>query len=72
MLHKPLSAIAALSLVAAPVALHAAPRAASPVAESEELAGAATLPLIAAILAVVVGAVIIAVDDDEDDAPVSP
>lgn len=71
MLHKPLSAVAALALVAAPVALQAAPRAASPVSESEELAGAATLPLIAAIVAVVVGAVILALDDDED-APVSP
>lgn len=67
-----LSAVAALSLAAAPVAAEAAAapasRGGSPV-EGEEIGGGFIIPLIG-VLAVIVAVVLIA--DDSNDSPASP
>jgi len=75
-LNKTLAAVAAAGLVAAQPVSAAPARSASPVGESEELAGgvpSAAWPAIIAVLAVAAYALISASsDDDDEDAPVSP
>lgn len=69
-----LASATAAGLMAAPVVAQAAPaRAASPVAESEQLAGQPFI-LYAALAAFAVGMVVLVADDDSDEAPepVSP
>lgn len=69
-LKNTLAASAALAMIGAPVVAQAAERSASPVKDSEELAGSGlVIGLIAAAL-VVVG--IIVVSDSDDGEPVSP
>jgi hypothetical protein len=67
--------LAATGLAAAQPALAAPARTASPVADSEQLAGGipgAAWPAIIAILAVAIFAVIDASSDDDEDLPASP
>jgi hypothetical protein len=69
-----LATATAVGLMAAPMAAQAAPaRAASPVANSEELAGEPFI-LYAALAAFAIGMVILLASDDSDEAPtpVSP
>jgi predicted metal-binding membrane protein len=68
---RSIAALAALSLVAAPVAAQAA-RTAAPVEHAESLAGGTTVAWVIAAL-MVIGVVWAVVDDDDDsDLPVSP
>lgn len=70
-----LATLAAAGLAAAQPASAATARVASPVADSEQLAGgvpSAAWPAIIAILAVAIFAVISASGDDDDDVPTSP
>jgi hypothetical protein len=74
-LKTTLAALAAAGLAAAQPAAAAPARTASPVADTEQLAGgvpSAAWPAIIAILAVAAYALISASNDDDDDAPVSP
>lgn len=65
-----LASATAVGLMAAPVAAQAAPvRAATPVGDSEELAGQPFI-LYAALAAFAIGMVILLASDDSDEAPV--
>ena len=70
-MKQALAALAATSLVAAPVVAQAAPaaRTASPVADSENLQGGWLVPALA-IIAVLLG--ILAITSGGDDLPTSP
>lgn len=77
MIGRTLSAFAAMSLVAAPVAAQEAmsnARGAAPVAAGEEAAGGTELIGLLAFLAVIAGIVVVvnSSDDDGTPAPVSP
>ena len=74
-LKTTLAALAAAGLAVAQPAAAAPARTASPVADSEQLAGGvpgAAWPAILAILAFAVIALIPASSDDDEDAPTSP
>jgi hypothetical protein len=64
-----LASATAVGLMAAPVAAQAAPRAATPVAEGEQLAGEPFI-LYAALAAFAIGMIILLASDDSDEAPV--
>lgn len=65
-----LASATAVGLMAAPVAAQAAPvRAATPVADSEQLAGEPFI-LYAALAAFAIGMIILLASDDSDEAPV--
>lgn len=67
-----LASAAALGLTAAPIAAQAAPaRAATPVDQSEDIAGGGTL-LYVALAAAAIALVVIFSSDDEDELPTSP
>jgi hypothetical protein len=67
-----LASAAALGLIAAPIAAQAAPaRAATPIGQSERLAGEGTI-LYVALAAAAIALVIIFASDDEDELPTSP
>lgn len=70
MLRKLVAAASLLSMVAAPVAVQAAPRQSSPVAAKDDLAGVGTLGVIIAVA--VVAAVVLIVSNDNHHTPVSP
>jgi hypothetical protein len=70
MIKKTLAAVAAASLVGAPVvAQAAAARAGTPVEEGENIAGGWFIPALA-IIAIILGIVVLV--DDGDDLPTSP
>jgi hypothetical protein len=70
---KTLSATAAaLGLVTAPIAAHAAPvRAPTPVEQNEKIAGGGTI-LYVALAAFAIAMVVLLADNDDDELPASP
>jgi len=65
--RKTLASVAALTLVASPVAAQAAPREASPV-EGEEIAGNPWIPIAVGVIVLAI-ILIIALDDETPDSP---
>jgi len=71
MLRRLLVAASLFSMVAAPVAVQAAPRQASPLSSKEELAGVGTFGILISV-AVIAAIALIVSHDKNDNKPASP